>query len=89
MSNVKNLPLDIIGNIIDYILGVTTSTINGDWIGYYYIKINDIRLQYYEKTEYGYKFRVIDSIPDLKKRRTHPQCFRNLGRRAILYNAYK
>ena len=64
MDNVKNQPLDVISNIIDYIPGVTTSTINGDRIGYYYIKIYDIRLQYYEKTKYGYKFRVIDSIPD-------------------------
>ena len=39
-------------------------------MGYYYIKINYIRLQYYEKIDkYGYKFRVIDSIPDLKKKK--------------------
>ena len=49
MDNVKNLPLDVISNIIDYILGVTTSTINDDRGYYRYIKIFDIRLQYYEK----------------------------------------
>ena len=49
IDNVKNLPLEVISNIIDYIPGVTTSTINGDRIGYYNIKINDICLQYYEK----------------------------------------
>ena len=49
MSNAKNLPENIIGNIIDYIPGVTTSTINDDRGYYRYIKIYDIRLQYYEK----------------------------------------
>ena len=30
MSNVKNLQIDIIGNIIDYIPGITSRTINDD-----------------------------------------------------------
>jgi len=73
MDNVKNLPLDVISNIIDYLPGVTVSTINDD-SGYYrykkyrYIKINDIRLRYNEKTQYGYKFIVIDSMHDLRKK---------------------
>ena len=54
MDNVKNLPLDVISNIIDYIPGVTTSTINDDsgyyrYMKYRYIKIYDLRLKYYEK----------------------------------------
>ena len=68
MDNVKNLPLDLISNIIDYIPGITVSTINDDSGYYRYIKINDIRLKYYEKTKYGYKFIVIDSMHDLRKK---------------------
>ena len=52
MDNVQNLPLDVISNIIDYILGVTSSTINDDEGFYKYIKVNDIRLQYYKKQMY-------------------------------------
>ena len=72
MDNVQNLPLDVIENIIDYIPGVTASTIN-DNSGYYrymkyrYIKINDIRLTYYEKINMD-KFIVIDSMLDLRKK---------------------
>ena len=52
MSNVKNLPITIIGNIIDYIPGVTSTTINYDEGFYRYIKVNDIRLQYYKNQMY-------------------------------------
>ena len=40
MSSIKNLPKDIIGNIIDYMPGPTSTILDRD------IMVNDIRLHY-------------------------------------------
>ena len=73
MSNIKNLPKDIIGNIIDYMPGPTSTILERDII------VNDIRLHYnttklYKnsigKDSYYHMFDVIDSIPDLYDKNT-------------------
>ena len=73
MSNIKKLPQGIIGNIIDYMPGPTSTILERNII------VNDIRLHYntiklYKnsigKDSYYHMFDVIDSIPDLYDKNT-------------------
>lgn len=73
MNNIENLPKDIIGNIIDYMPGPTSTILDRDMI------VNDIRLHYnitklyrnsIGKDRYYHMFDVIDSIPDLYDKNT-------------------
>ena len=52
MSNIKNLPTDIIGNIIDYMPGPTSTILERDII------VNDIRLHYNTTKLYKNHFKI-------------------------------